>query len=659
MEASEKSNKEEHILACLSPSPSNVKIIKTAAQMAKAFGARFTALYVKTPTSESLSRENRERLQRVISLAEELGAEIATVYGEDVADQIIEFARLSGVTKLVLGRSVPQGSRLLRKQALTDKIIKAAGGLDIHIIPDGEAGRRLLLSAPLSAVRLPSLRQSAMTLLLLFLSTALGFGFHALRFTEANTITVYMLGALLTALLTKNYLCSGLFSLASVLLFNFFFTEPRLSFIAYESGYPVTFAIMLIASLLTGTLANRLATNARLSANAAYRTGIMFETNRLLQKAESEAGVIDTMARQLGKLLSRSIAVYPVKDGVPQSKRLYPLTGSGGIDAPLLPEETALLLRFCEEQKQKREESRQEKKTETVYFPVKTEDTVFCLLGIETAERGIEHFESSILHSILGEAALAIEGLRNAKEKEEIALLAKNEQLRANLLRAISHDLRTPLTSISGNAENLLANFEKMDKETRDRLLTDVNEDAEWLILLVENLLSVSRISEGRMDIRMSAQLADEVIEEALRHSKPKAASHHIKTDFGEELLLASMDARLISQVIINLVDNARKYTPEGSLITVKAESLGEEIAISVADNGPGIEDEHKADVFRMFYTGKNQVADCRRSLGLGLSLCQSIINAHGSELILTDNHPHGCIFTFTLKKSEVTLDEQ
>ncbi len=648
---------EEHILACLSSSPSNAKIIKTAAQMAKAFGGKLTALYVKTPTADNMSRENRERLEKHIKLAEDMGAEIATVYGDDIAQQIIEFARLSKVTKIVIGRSNALGG-ILHRRTLTDKLIKAAPMLDVHIIPDAEVKKTHHLYGVFSAVKIPTLKQWAWTILILLLSTILGYFFHSLDFTGANTIPVYMLGVLITAFVTRSHICSATFSLLSVLLFDWIFTEPILSMIPLDTGNIVTFAIMFIASLITGSLANKLATSAKLSANAAYRTNIMLQTNQLLQNTESEEAVITTMAGQLVKLLSRNIVVYPIREGALGQPQVFPTESGGNPESLISADERKIAAWVFENRKSAGANTDRGKNAHGVYFSVKTDDAVFCVVGVEVGNKPIEHFENSILVSILGESALAAQNLRIAKEKEEIALLAKNEKLRADLLRAISHDLRTPLTSISGNSENLLTNLDSIDEETRKKLLTDVNEDAEWLISLVENLLSVSRISEGRMNINMSVQVVDEVITEALRHIGRKAKEHNIVTDVGDELLLAKMDARLISQVIINLVENAIKYTPKGSTITVRAEDMGEHIAISVVDNGAGIPDDRKKDVFRMFYTGSRKIVDCHRSLGLGLSLCESIVSAHGGKLTLSDNQPHGCIFTFTLEKSEVNLSE-
>ena len=166
---------------------------------------------------------------------------------------------------------------------------------------------------------------------------------------------------------------------------------------------------------------------------------------------------------------------------------------------------------------------------------------------------------------------------------------AQNEQLRANLLRTISHDLRTPLTSISGNASNLLSNAETLDAETRTKICTDIFDDAQWLIGLVENLLSITRIEDGRMNLQISPQLMDEVVEETLRHISRKSKEHIITTTYSDEILLADMDARLIMQVIINLVDNAIKYTQKGSRINISAYAKNSNIVVDVSDDGPGI----------------------------------------------------------------------
>ena len=253
---------------------------------------------------------------------------------------------------------------------------------------------------------------------------------------------------------------------------------------------------------------------------------------------------------------------------------------------------------------------------------------------------------------------LAIENEKNAREKAEAAMLAEKEQMRANLLRSMSHDLRTPLTSISGNASNLLSNEECFDIETRRQLYMDIYDDAIWLINLVENLLSISKVEEGRLNLHFTTELLDEVVSEALSHIGRKKQGHRIILNTSEEFILVNVDARLIIQVIINILDNAIKYTPENSTIIITTEKREEMAVVTIADDGPGILENEKPFVFDMFFSGTKNLADSHRSLGLGLALCKSIINTHGGEIWLTDNKPRGAVFLFSLPIAEVSLHE-
>ena len=619
-----KTNTKEHILVCLSSAPSNARIIETAAKMAKAFGASFTALYVQTPASELMLDADKARLADNIRYAESLGANVATVIGDNVAFQIAEFSRLSGITKVVLGRSVAPKKRLFKKQTLTDQLIALAPNLDVHIIPDmtvkqKEQRVRLFGKRTLTSV----LKDFGISLLILAIASGLSFGLHYMGFTDANVITVYILAVLVISVLTENRFCWVISSAAGVLLFNFFFTTPKFSLMAYDKGYPVTFAVMLVASLVTGSIAARMKSHAKQSAQTAYRTKILLDTNQMLAKAKSSDEIFEIAASQTKKLLALDAFVLRDND-----------LSKLGITGTSLS------------------------KTEScTYYPIHASNTVYGAIGIQSTKT-VDAFENSILLSILGECALALESERNVREKEASAILAEQEKLRANLLRTISHDLRTPLTSISGNADNLLANDEVFDIEIRRQIYTDIREDSEWLISLVENLLSVSRMGDGKSDIRMSAELVSDVIDEAVRRTEKNASEHKLTVKKSDGILLARMDARLIVQVLINLIDNAIKYTEVGSEIEISAAENDNKIAITVADNGSGIADEIKPRVFDMFYMGADKIADSRRSLGLGLALCKSIVNAHGGEITVTDNKPHGAVFTFTLPKEEVEINE-
>ncbi len=603
----------EHILVGLSPAPSNERIIRTAATMAAAFRGSFTALFVETPQYAALSQEDRDRLRQHIRLAQSLGARVETVFGEDVSFQIGEYARLSGVTKIVVGRSAATRRHPWSKPTLTEKLTAIAPNLDIHIIPDlraDSAYRPRQLPRRLNLRQL--LRDWAVALGILGAVTALAFVFSRVGFTEANIITVYLLGVLATAMAASHPSSYVLLAVAGVLAFSFLFTTPRYSFKVYEQGYPVTIFLMLCAALLVGSMTDRLKSSAHHSAQAAYRTNLLLECSQLLQKAGGEKEIFLAARTQLTRLLNRQVGVYP------------------GIVADPGPR--------------------------TLVYPIRINHRIY---GSVTIPGGpLEAFENSLLLSILGECALALENSRNAREKEEAARRAENEKLRANLLRSISHDLRTPLTAISGYAGILLQEGESIDPAARKQMYTDIYEDAGWLHNLVENLLAVTKIEEGRVELNLQPQLAEEIVSEALTHISRRKTCHTIAVSHQDEFLLVPCDARLMVQALVNLVDNAIKYCPPGSRIAIATEQAEGFACFHVTDNGPGIPDGEKEKVFGMFYTGAGAVADSRRSLGLGLSLCRSIAAAHGGRILLTDAPGGGCCFTVKIPTREVNVHE-
>lgn len=247
---------------------------------------------------------------------------------------------------------------------------------------------------------------------------------------------------------------------------------------------------------------------------------------------------------------------------------------------------------------------------------------------------------------------------QNAREKEEASLLAQNEQLRANMLRTISHDLRTPLTSISGNASTLISGGTALDEIARQQIYTDIFSESMWLIEMVENLLYATRIEDGRMQLNISVEILDDIVQEAVRHTERTHPKRNIIVDMYDEIIPVMADANLIVQVIVNLMDNAVKYSDEDSDVTVSVHLENEYAVISVSDHGTGISDEEKEKVFDMFYTGGSRSSDSRRSLGLGLALCRSIITSHGGTISVSDNIPNGTVVSFTLPIGEVDLNE-
>lgn len=336
----------------------------------------------------------------------------------------------------------------------------------------------------------------------IIVTSFIGIVFFNIGIEESNIIMIYILGAYIVALITGHQIYSLVVSGVNVFLFNFLFTEPRYTLLAYNDAYSVTFVTMFIVAFLTGTLTKRL-------------------------------------------------------------------------------------------------------KIQTI-------------------------------------------------ESSKAELRAEKERLRANLLRTISHDLRTPLTSISGNASNLLYNSEMIDEDSRKQLCKDIYDDSMWLIKLVENLLAITKIEDGKLNIQMNVELLDEIISEALKHVGIKPEEHTININYEEEIILVKVDARLMMQVIINIVDNAIKYTQKGSVIDIRTKKTEDKAIITIADNGPGISDEAKTQIFDMFYSEHRNIADSRRSLGLGLFLCKAIVNMHDGNIEVKDNKPTGTVFIIELPIEKV-----
>lgn len=648
----------EHILICLSSSPSNAKVIRTAARMAEAFHSSFTALFVETTETKELKGENLKRLRGNLRLAEQLGAQIATVYGDDPAVQIAEYAKVSGITKIVLGRTNHKSTVFLKSKTLVDKLTKLAGDIDVYIIPDTQP----LYKKKLSFIHIEDHKFRWTDLMKVVLITAaatgISFCFYTLGLREANIITVYILGVLLTAIWTNGHLYGALASLLSVVSFNFFFTVPRFTLAANDPDYPVTFLIMLVASVISNTLATRVKKQARQSAQKAYYMELLINSNQKLQQGRDEQEIIQIAAEQVSALLDRPVLYALAMKGQELSFQVSPQSEANKQLSAMTPEEKGVADWVIKNNKHAGATTNTLSHAHNLYLSVRGNQEVMGVIGVPAKYYPpLEVFEKNLMISILNECGLILERRRLRDEKQKIALETQRERLRSNLLRAISHDLRTPLTSISGNAGVLMEKSIALTEEKKQEIYASIYDDSMWLVDLTENLLSITRIENGTMHLQMNAELIDDVLREAIAHVDRQAARHHIRVNLEDDLLMAKMDARLIVQVIINIVNNAIKYTPEGSHICISAEKEDRMVCIHIADDGPGISDEAKVHLFDMFYTAGIGKADSRRGLGLGLSLCQSIVEAHGGEIFVENNEPHGAIFSFTLPLEEVNLD--
>ena len=498
-----------------------------------------------------------------------------------------------------------------------------------------------------------SWRDMGRTAGILCAASLVGLLFYKAGITEANIVTVYLLAVLCTALATDGRVYGISAAVASVLVFNYLFTVPRFTLKFNDvSRYSVTFLVMFIAACITSTLTMRVKTQARQAARKAHRSEVLLETSQALQRAEGEQQIFTAAAEHLSRLLRAGVSLYPVRDGALQPPLVCDAQGTEA--APCTTERELRAARTvlrCGGQAGARTAVCPD--AECLYLAVGASVPPLAVAGVALRKGHIpDDFDRNLMAALLNECALALEKERIAREKSDAELQAQQEQLRANLLRTISHDLRTPLTSISGNAGVLMENSSVLDEAKKQRLY----DDSMWLVQLVENLLSITRLENGGLDLRIQPELLEEVAGEALQHLNRRSAEYPIRVDIEDDLLMAKMDSRLITQVIINIVNNAVKYTPPGTDITLSARREGDTVRVEIADTGPGIPQEAQGRLFQMFYTAGNDRGDGRRGLGLGLALCKSIVEAHGGKIGMRANEPHGSVFFFTLQAEEIKL---
>ena len=638
----------DHILICLSSAPSNAKVIRTAARMAEAFHSGFTALFVQTPETKELSGENIKRLRSNLRLAEQLGAQIATVYGADPAEQIAEYARVSGITKIVMGRVNHRQHPWIGQKSLADRLIERTD-LDVYIIPD----RQPLYKKPLGKLRKSrvrfSWRDAVVTLLCLAISTAVGFAFDWAGFSESNIITIYILGVLVTAVSTSGHLYGAANSLLSVLAFNFFFTEPRFTLQADGPSYPVTFLIMLSSSIIASSLASRVKEQARMAAEKSYYTELLLGSSQKLQTIRTEWDCLRLTAEQLSRMFDRPV-IYALNDADKELDFRIEPADEHTLLEKLSTEEIGVAKWVQKNNKHAGATTNTLPDSKWLFLSVRGTRGVMGIVGVPIAGYVVpDAFEKNLMVALLGECGLSQERIRLEEERNQIALQTQRESLQANLLRAVSHDLRTPLTNINGSVGILMGKDQTLKPEVREQLYTAIDDDTNWLINMTENLLAATQLETDRTKLKTAPELLEDLFQSAVRQLDRRARDHHISVDLEDQTLMASMNAGMIQRVIINMMNNAIQYTPKESHIILSGTRRKDWVEISVSDDGPGIPDEAKKHLFDLFYTAEQGKPDSKRGLGLGLHLCQSIVNAHGGTITVSDHAPSGTTFRFTL----------
>jgi two-component system sensor histidine kinase KdpD len=626
----------ERILVCIRPHPESPRLVRAALRMAQGFGAECLVVSVESPSQPPLSPAEREALVGVLRLAEELGAETAVLSGENVSRTLLAYARERGVTKIVVGKPAHARWRDRFKGSLGDEIVRESGAIGVYFIA-GEGDERIRRSA--GARRRSAPRSYLAAAGVVGLCTLVCWGMLG-RFDGSNLIMVYLLGVAFVAVRFgrgPSALATGL----SVAVFDFFFVRPHLTFAVADTQYVVTFAVMLVVGLLIGTLGVRVRDQADAARRREQRTQTLFAMTRELAGPQMPSDIARITCRQVSTFFHGPAALWlPDADGV--------LALQSPVD-PAFPSdaaEAAVARSVFAEGRAAGRGTETSASAAALYLPLRSGEQTLGVLGVRPDDDILplapDHV--GLLEALARQAAASLERARLAAQSEDARLAVERERLRSTLLSSVSHDFRTPLAAIVG-AVTCLQDDAGLQPAARRDLEDTIREEAERLNRLVTNLLDMTRLESGAIELRRDWHALEEMVGSALARVEGRLAPKRVHTALPHDLPLVYVDAALIEQLLVNLLENAIKYAGPAGLVRVGARADGM-VTVTLADEGPGLPAGQEERVFEKFYRGRSGT---QQGFGLGLPICRAIVSAHGGRIWAENLAPHGAAFHFTL----------
>jgi len=636
----------ERILVGVSPSPASARLLRAACRMAGTLHAEWIAAYVETPASLRLSETGRARLAENLRLAEHLGGEAVTLSGHSAAQETLAYARSHNVTKIVVGKPTHARWRDLFGLSFLEEMVRSSGGIDIYVISGEDSeGRPATPREPLAPLPIGPRTYGVSLVPPVLVTIVCGFSFkHAqLEAQLADVVMVYLLGIIVVAM-RFGYGPSILAAVTSVLLLDYFFVPPYASFAVSDFQHIVTFAVMLVVALVISRLTQRIRDQANSARSREQRTASLYGMTRELAGTPATENLSAVAVKHLHEIFDASISVLLVgADGAlanvavgdftftPDEKEggvvdwVWGHDKSAGLSTDTLPSASAL------------------------YVPLREARGKVGVLGVRPLDRRrfVDPEQRALLDLFASQVASALERARLAEESQQVQLQMHAEKLRSALLSSVSHDLRTPLAVITGAASSLVQTDSQLRPEVRQDLTETIHEEAQRLNRLVQNLLDMTKITSGAMKVAKEWQPLEEVVGAVLNRMEELLHDRRVDVRLPKDLPLVPIDAVLIEQVLINLLENANKYSPPGSPLELSASYENSAVIVEVADRGPGVPTEHLGQIFEKFYRLPRERQGS--GAGLGLAICRGIIETHGGGIWAGPREGGGAVFRFTI----------
>jgi two-component system sensor histidine kinase KdpD len=633
----------ERLLVCISPSPLSERLIRSARRLAGELNAEWMVIYVETPQLATIAPEKRERVARILRQAEELGARTSVLVSGGsvtaVSRTILEFARKNNISKLVVGKPLRPRWQDLVRGSMVDVLLRMSGDIDVYVVTSSD---QPALPPEENPLKLHSpLTRYVWSILLVALATAFGFMIGG-RLAPTNLVMVYLLIVVIAAI----YLGRGpaiLTSLLGVAAFDFLFIEPYFTFVVSDTQYFITFIALFVVGLVISQLTARASEQADAAQQREAETSELYALSRDLSVAGDLESILKALAQHVERTFERNTAIF-----LPESERLA--TRLVSEDLKLNEDEIAVADWVYRHGEAAGRHTNTLPAAELRYLPLKTARGVVGVLGVSkphTSDPDLTPAQRRLMEAFANQGAQAIERVLLVEQSRQIDLLQSTEKLQNALLNSISHDLRTPLVSITGALTSLDEQSEALKEEDQKNLIVTAREEADRLNRLVGNLLSMTRIESGAIKLHLEPGDVQDVIGTALDQLGKRIADRKVQVSVPDDFPLIPMDFTLMVQVLVNVLENAVKYSPSYSVIEVSAELADAMARLSIADRGEGIPPEDLTRIFDKFY--RVQRPESVSGTGLGLSISKGIVEAHRGTIRAHGRENGGTIIVIEL----------
>src|SRR5499427_253106 len=636
----------ERVLVCVSEAPSTAGLIRYARRVADHLRAPWTAIYVETARTQRLSDAERDRIADFLRLAERLGASTITIPGRNIAEEVVAYATANNITQIAIGKSSRSRWFEMVHGSVVHDLVRKTGQISVHVISadDSESvpAKSVQTHPGMEPFRVEPYLGSAGAV-----AVALGIGLLLTQFIAVQSISLVFLTAVLASAIAWGLWPSLFAAIASMLAYNFFFLPPLYTFTVGDPENVLALFFFLIVAVIVSNLTARTRTQVVTARQRAKITAELYAFSRKVAGIGALDDLLWATAYQISSMLDvRTVLLLPIKDG------------EGLEVASGYPPEDQLDAADMAAARWSWEHNRAAGRGadtlpggKRLFLPLRTGSGPVGVLGIDRDAPGplLTPDERRLLDALCDQAAVAIERISLAKGLDEARVLAETERLRGALLTSISHDLRTPLASILGAVSSLRSFPERYGAAEREDLLTTLQEEAERLNRFVANLLDMTRIESGAMELNLELIDVAEIVGSALQRAGNVLAGHRVEVELEPQLPMLRIDAVLFEQVLFNLLDNATKYSPADSRIDIRATRDGELIEIEVVDEGPGIPPADFERIFDKFYRVHAQ--DSRRAgTGLGLAICRGFVEALGGWIVARNRRDRsGAVLTIRM----------